>query len=136
MPLIEHLNILYCGLPPSLANSISDLISDSSPDSTYESVKAEILGRKSASAQISFRHLLENEDIGDRTPTQFPRHLRELSGGSNNDEELLRMLLLFRLPPTVTAILAPSLDSSGLNQVATMGDKIMEIALSGTFSPV
>lgn len=134
VPVTERLNILYCGLPSTLADSVSDLISDPSPEATYESVKSEIVRRNSTSSQTAFRQLMEDEDMGDRSPTQFLRRLRQLNGDSDSNEGFLRKLFIDRLPALVTTILAPSLETNTLDQIATMGDKIMDFSNGGSSS--
>lgn len=124
-----RLGILFCGLPAQLARSASDLISG--PYKRYEEVKAEILRRNTPSAQQKFRSLMEDDQIGDRTPTEYLARLRELSGGASRNEELLKRLFLSRLPSTVTAVLAPSADQKDLDELAAMADKICEFSACG-----
>lgn len=44
-------------------------------------------------------HLLTAGDMGDRTPSQYLRHLRTLAGPIQLPENFLRKLSLQRLPP-------------------------------------
>ncbi|CAK9821235.1 hypothetical protein ANTRET_LOCUS1 [Anthophora retusa] len=71
------------------------------------------------------QELLEHEEIGDRTPSQFLRHLRNLAGTAVPDE-FLRTLWLNRLPTAMRAILATQTDTP-LNKTAELADKINEV---------
>ncbi|CAB3233724.1 unnamed protein product [Arctia plantaginis] len=73
------------------------------------------------------RQLIGEEELGDRRPSQFLRHLRSLSGNVLSDDNILRQLWLRRLPQQVQAILASQLDLD-LNKLAELADKVMEIA--------
>ncbi|XP_011705737.1 PREDICTED: uncharacterized protein LOC105460940, partial [Wasmannia auropunctata] len=71
------------------------------------------------------RKLLEQEEIGDRKPSQFLRHLTALAGATVSTE-LLRTLWLGRLPPQMQAILATR-SADDLEDVAEQADRIYEV---------
>ncbi|XP_077277502.1 uncharacterized protein LOC143905786 [Temnothorax americanus] len=73
----------------------------------------------------STRQLLEHEELGDRRPTQFLRHLRTLAG-ENIPDSLLRTLWLGRLPTTMQTVLATRAEDP-LNSVAEQADRIHEM---------
>ncbi|XP_033225837.1 uncharacterized protein LOC117178518 [Belonocnema kinseyi] len=75
------------------------------PSWTYANLKAQLIDRLSASQDQKTRRLLEHEEIGDQTPSQFLRHLRGLAGNVFPDT-VLRPLWLGRLPTAAQAILA------------------------------
>ena len=70
------------------------------------------------------RRLLEREEIGDRTPSQFLRHLRELAVSAVPDH-FLKTIWTARLPKVMQGILATQ-DASPLDQIAVLADKIYE----------
>ncbi|XP_070170848.1 uncharacterized protein [Polyergus mexicanus] len=69
--------------------------------------------------------LLEHEELGDRKPSQFLRHLRTLAG-TNISEQLLRTLWLERLPSQMQVILATKIEDR-LKDVAEQADCIAEV---------
>ena len=46
----RHLTLLLCGMPPSLAKTVREIITSPPPDITYQTLKAEVLKRNTASA--------------------------------------------------------------------------------------
>ncbi|CAI9716145.1 Hypothetical predicted protein [Octopus vulgaris] len=75
----QQLQILYGCMPPQLASTARDLITDPGPDATYASVKLEVEKRNTRSEESRFNELMADEELGDRTPSEFLRRLRELS---------------------------------------------------------
>ncbi|XP_014787952.1 uncharacterized protein LOC106881938 [Octopus bimaculoides] len=125
----QQVSLLYCGMPTPLAHSVRDLITDPHPDATYVSVKSEVLRRNTQSANSKFQMLMQDEHLGDKTPSGFLRRLREVSDTSPEDNSLLRKLFFSRLPLNVQSILATVVDSNSLDQLATMVDKIIEFTV-------
>ncbi|XP_071445433.1 uncharacterized protein [Hetaerina americana] len=108
------------------AVEVEDVITNPPLTDKYAKLKAEILLRLSASQETRIRQLLEHEEIGDRKPSQFLRHLRTLAGSSVTDD-FLRSLWLGRLPSSHQTILATQAGVE-LNSVAQLADKIHEVS--------
>lgn len=72
------------------------------------------------------KQLLEHEELGDRRPSQFLRHLRTLAGTSVPDS-LIRTLWLGRLPAQMQVSLATRAEDR-LDEVAEQADRILEIS--------
>lgn len=106
------------------ALEVEDIITTPPTKNKYATVKTELIKRLSTSQQQKLKQLLEHEEIGDRTPSQFLRHLRNLAGSTVN-EEFLRTLWLNRLPAVMQAILAAQSDLQ-LDKLANIADKIKE----------
>ncbi|XP_014781788.1 uncharacterized protein LOC106877408 [Octopus bimaculoides] len=70
---------------------------------------------------------MADEELGERTPSEFLRYLRELSG-ERTDALLHRKIFFSRLPSHVRTILVMALDANMVDQVATMVDKILEFS--------
>ncbi|CAI9742407.1 Hypothetical predicted protein [Octopus vulgaris] len=70
---------------------------------------------------------MQDEEPGDRKPSQFLWHLCELSD-TTEDNLLLWKLFFSQLPPNVQTILATAVDINTVDQLATMADKILEFA--------
>uniref|UniRef100_A0A6P7FT92 Uncharacterized protein LOC114333740 n=1 Tax=Diabrotica virgifera virgifera TaxID=50390 RepID=A0A6P7FT92_DIAVI len=70
------------------------------------------------------KRLLEHEELSDRRPSQFLRHLHSLAGTTVPDN-IVRSLWLGRLPSSTQAILAIQAKAS-LDAVAELADTISE----------
>lgn len=98
-------------MPAPLARSVRDLIKDLIPDTTYSSLKYEVLRRNMQSAESRFRTLTEDEYLGDWCSSKFLRRLRELSDSFIEDS-----------PLNLQSILAPTTDARSLDQIAVIAD--------------
>ncbi|XP_014782578.1 uncharacterized protein LOC106878010 [Octopus bimaculoides] len=123
----QQLQLLYCGMAAPLATSARDLVTDPSPDATYASVKAEIQCCNTRSVESHFSELMADEELGDRTLSQFLRRLSE-SSGDPTDAPLLQQIFFSRLPSDIQMILAMALEYNTVDQIATMVDKILEFS--------
>ena len=90
----------------------------------YNQLKAELVRRLSTSREQSERQLLSDEEMGDRKPSQFLRHLKGLAPGIPDD--FLLTIWANRLPPHVQAILAGQTEGS-LDSASHLADRIREI---------
>ena len=101
-------------------------IIDSTPENgQYEALKVALIKRLSDSSSMRVRKLLEGEEIGDRTPSQFLRHLRNLAGTSVNEEFLL-ILWTARLSTSTQHGLV-GLPEKSLNALAEIAERVHEI---------
>lgn len=105
---------------------IEDIIINPPPADRYTHLKNELIRRFSQSEVQRVRLLLTEEELGDRKPTQFLRHLRSLAGNTLSNESILRQLFMRRMPQHLQAILAASTDS--LDDIAVHADKILEVS--------
>uniref|UniRef100_A0A6P7G4H3 Uncharacterized protein LOC114337627 n=1 Tax=Diabrotica virgifera virgifera TaxID=50390 RepID=A0A6P7G4H3_DIAVI len=90
----------------------------------YVKLKSELIKKLSAFQQQKFKRLLEHEELGDRRPSQFVRHLQSLAG-TIVPYNIVRSLWLGRLPSSTQAILATQAKAS-LDAVAELADTISE----------
>lgn len=114
------------------AVEVEDVIIAPPEHDKYETLKRELINRLSAPKHQRRTQLLNNEELGDRKPSQFLRHLRSLAGNDVGDD-FLRSLWISRLPSYLQAIITTQ-DSCQLDDVAQLADKIMEIPNHGCFS--
>ncbi|GFT41817.1 uncharacterized protein TNCV_1666801 [Trichonephila clavipes] len=84
----------------------------------------QLINRLSLSEEQRVRKLLGREELGDRKPSQFLRHLRSLAADIEIKPTLLRSLLLQRLPLHVQAILQGQ-STFEPYQMANMADRII-----------
>ena len=62
-------------LEPKYVMEVEDIIDSPPENGQYEALEAALIKRLSDSSSMRVRKLLEGEEIGDRTPSQFLRHL-------------------------------------------------------------
>lgn len=121
---------LIGNLDAKYAHEVEDILSNPPPAGCrYEKTKELLIKRFSMSEEARVRQLLDGEELGDRKPSQFLRHLRALAGPSFSDDSIIRQLWTRRLPDQVRAILASHPDLS-LEKLADLADNIIEV-----FSP-
>ncbi|XP_029634918.1 uncharacterized protein LOC115210455 [Octopus sinensis] len=122
----QQLHILLSSIPPSLANSLKDIIIDTTKDATYPSFKSEIIYRMAIPESKRFCTLICDEYLDGRTPTQLLCRMRELTEDSSKDSSLLKQLFFSCLPSHVQGILTPSMDVTPIDQLALSADRILE----------
>lgn len=103
---------------------VRDLIMSDDADRPYSTLKEALITRLGASQEQKIRRLLEQEEMGDRKPTQYLRHLRKL-GGTSFQEDAYKSIFLSRIPQTARAILAAHNDLT-LDQLAAIADNIVD----------
>lgn len=113
-------------LDPRSLKEVKKIVVNPPPENSYEILKTELVRRPTDSDTTRIRRLLEAKEIGDRTPTQFLRHLRRLAGPTVN-EELVTEIWRIRLPIRTQEILAVTTIKEGL-QLAEVADRIHDIA--------
>jgi hypothetical protein len=113
------------------AAEVEDVITSPPVVGKYQTLKAKLIQRLSISEEQRVRKLISDEDLGDRKPSQFLRHLRTLAGSSPLQEKLLRQLWVRRLPQQVQVILTTQLDLP-LDKLADLADRILEVQPSAS----
>jgi hypothetical protein len=116
------------------AAEVEDVITNPPPTGRYDPIKAELIRRLSLSEEQRVGQLLMHEEMGDRRPTHFLRHLRNLAGPSV-PPDFLRTLWINRLPPNIQAISATQAQVA-LDDVAQLADKIAEVMPPPCVAPV
>ncbi|XP_071439031.1 uncharacterized protein [Hetaerina americana] len=107
------------------AIEVEDVITNPPSTGKYIAIKTELISRLTTSREQRIRQLLEDEEIGDRKPSAFLRHLKTLADESVS-EDFLKTLWQNRLPSDMNAILTCQ-DSAKLEELARMADKLSEI---------
>lgn len=121
---------VIASLSPEYAAEVRDLVLKPPADNPYDVLKQQLIGRTAASEQRRFQQLFTAEVLGDRKPTQLLRRMQQLLGSRSDttDSSFLRELFLQRLPANVRMVLASTPDTSSLDKLAEMADKVMEVA--------
>lgn len=114
-------------LSPEYLEEVEDIIASPPAENKYEALKTALIKRLTESDSQQARKLLENVEMGDKTPTQFWRYMRKLANGKLQDDFLLEMWKR-RLPSKVQQILAANKIADG-NELAEIADRVYEVLL-------
>lgn len=115
---------IIAALPPRFATEVKDIIISPPAADPYTQLKTQLIKRLCATQEEKTRQLLEREEIGDRKPSQFLRHLQSLAD-TTISESLIKTLWMSRLPKCVQVALAIVKDQS-LTDLASHADSIIE----------
>jgi len=96
-----------------------------SANDPYTTLKTKLVRRLSASRDQRVRQLLTQEEMGDRKPSQFLRHLISLAPDVPDD--FVRSIWFSRLPLHIQAILAGQSEGN-LEAASQLADMIAEVA--------
>lgn len=117
---LGHLENLY-------SREVKDIIVRPPATGKYEKLKTELIKRLSASNEKKLKQLLMHEELGDRKPSQFLRHLSGLAG-DNVPEDFIKTIWTSRLPRSIQTVLAGQPASTPIDELADLADRINEIA--------
>ncbi|XP_068619285.1 uncharacterized protein [Battus philenor] len=112
-------------LDQQYAAEMKDIIIAPPHENKFLKLKTELIKRLSASQEKKLKQLLMHEELGDRKPSQFLRHLQTLAGPAVPDS-FLRTLWSSRLPHNVQTIIASQADTP-LEAAADLADRVYEI---------
>ena len=115
----QRYNLVLAKLDSRTIREVADVIANPPEKDRYAAVKGELIGRLSSTRQEKIRQLLEKEEIGDRSPSKFLRHLKALAGSSTTDE-FLATIWMGRLPPSLRPILTVLSPDLPLDKVAAV----------------
>lgn len=107
------------------AVEVEDIIESPPQSDKYSKLKSELIKRLSASKERKVKQLLDHEQLGDRKPSQFLRHLQHLAG-PNVPADFIRTIWTSRLPSSMQTIIASQAESL-LENVAELADRIQDI---------
>ncbi|XP_015123791.1 uncharacterized protein LOC107045898 [Diachasma alloeum] len=113
-------------LDPKAAAEVQDILLNVPAETPYTGLKEALIVRLTLSRDARLQQLLNREVLDDRKLSQFLRHLRSLD--DTVPDNILRTKWLSRLPMTTQSILASQADIA-LDRLATLADKLHEIAL-------
>lgn len=105
---------------------VEDIITDPPATGAYNKLKTELIKRLSVSKERKVKQLLQSEELGDRKPSQFLRHLQHLAGPTI-PEDFLRTIWTSRLPANLQTVIASRLTMT-LSELADLADSVHDIA--------
>lgn len=113
-------------LDPQYADEVEDIILSPPDTNKYGKLKDELIKRLSASRDKKIKQLLMHEELGDRKPSQFLRHLQHLAGPGVPDD-FVKALWSERLPTGTQTIIASQQTTLSLEALADLADRIHDI---------
>ncbi|MES9975809.1 MAG: hypothetical protein ABW094_16250 [Candidatus Thiodiazotropha sp.] len=105
-------------------------------DAPYDKLKAALLQRTAISEEKRLNQVLNDLQLGDQTPSQFLRRMRQAAEGCRFDDKLLRHLWMQRLPENIQAIISPFVETSALDDLASSADKVAERLYSSSITHI
>ena len=117
-------------LSTDVAMEIRDLLLTPPEENPYDVLRQKLIERTAASEQRRLRELFTAEELGDRKPTQLLRRMQLLLGdkAGTTDGSIIKELFLQRMPQSVRMVLASVSESTPLEELAALADKIREVA--------
>lgn len=121
---------VIAALDLSAATDIRDILENPPAQAKYQTLKDALIQRLAVSEAARIQKLLSNEQIGDRTPSQHLRYLRELAG-ANFTDVALASIWRSALPADVQRIVVGNeTEGLSLDNVAKIADRVTEIDVS------
>lgn len=114
-------------LETKYALQVKDVITNPPPANKFEKLKSELIRRRSASQEKRIQQLLIHEELGDRMPSQFLRHLQSLAGSSGTSD-LIKSIWTNRLPVNIQTVIASQIADLQIEKLAEIADRVFEIA--------
>jgi hypothetical protein len=107
------------------ATEVEDIITSPPDQHPYTTLRTKLVRQLSPSREQRIRQLITLEQMGDRKPSQFLRHLRSLAPDVPDD--FLQSIWPSQLPPKVQTILT-GLPEGSLDSATRCADGISEVA--------
>ncbi|XP_069358833.1 uncharacterized protein [Maniola hyperantus] len=107
------------------AKAVKELIVNPPERHRYNKIKTELIRRLSASHEKKVKQLLTHEELGDRKPSQFLRHLQDLAGPAV-PADFIKSIWSQRLPSNIQTLVA-SQPTLSLEQLADLADHVHDI---------
>lgn len=100
---------------------------DTPAPTPYTNLKSALINRNTLSERQRLEQILSRETIGNRKPSEFYRHLRQISGDSKLvTDELIKSLWLRNLPPQIHQSLISS-GKNDVNELSSLADTLFEV---------
>ncbi|XP_052830232.1 uncharacterized protein LOC128249782 [Octopus bimaculoides] len=119
---------LIGALSPEIMMEVRDLIMAPPGSVSYDTFKNELIKRTSVSEQRRLHQLLISEELGDKTPSQLLRRMKQLLGDQTLPDGIFKQIFLKRLPANTQVILASTKESASVDELAEIADRIAETA--------
>lgn len=126
---------VVAALDANLLQQIYDVVRNPpvAPASKYDAVKNAVIRNFSESEQRRAQQFVTGLQLGDKKPSHLLNELKRM-GGENQDEKLLKVLWMNRLPIQVQTCLAAV--TQPLNALAELADSVMETFRVGSSNQI
>lgn len=122
-------NYVIAHLDNKHSKEVKDIIVSPPATQKYQKLKTELIKRLSASNEKKIKQLLMHEELGDRKPSQFLRHLKSLAG-SDVPDDFLKTIWISRLPHGIQTVLAGQPAAAPIEDLADLADRVNDLASS------
>lgn len=123
---LTKFNYVLSHLDRQYSVEVEDVIIAPPDTGKYDKLKSELIKRLSVSKEKKVKQLLQMEELGDRKPSQFLRHLQHLAGPTI-PEDFVRTIWTSRLPSNLQTIVASQV-SLPLLELSDLADRVHDIA--------
>ncbi|XP_049815543.1 uncharacterized protein LOC126262771 [Schistocerca nitens] len=125
---LEQFTLVICNLDQRASSVVSDIIMQPPPQQAYATLKTALISRCTKPVDQRISQLLYHEKRGDRSPSDFYRHLRAMVDPSVFSDTLLLHIWQQQLPPQVglTLIAYEGRPLSELLQVADRAHSLFD----------
>lgn len=122
---------VIAALPPEVVCKVSDLVTSNPKEGDFEKLKAGLISRCAESKTKRLHAVLDTEEIGDKTPSEFYHHLRHLVNDLDVSDSVLFDRWLQKLPDTIKSpITALQHTLKEMDKILPVADSMYEIAKS------
>ncbi|RWS11202.1 uncharacterized protein B4U79_04372, partial [Dinothrombium tinctorium] len=121
-------NYIASSLSGEIASEVRDLLISPPKENMYGALKKALISRTSVSEEQRLQQLLQQEELGDRKPSQLLRRMKQLVGDKISiiESTMFRSLFMQRLPEKIRLVLVAAKEEK-LETIAEMADKVMEV---------
>lgn len=117
-------NLIVAKLNKEIIQQVTDILVSPPATNKYAALKTRLLSVYEETENRKIQKLISEMDLGDQSPSQLLRKMRDLAGDKIKDETLI-VLWQNHLPTAVRAVLAVA-DKSNLDILASIADTIIE----------
>jgi hypothetical protein len=122
-------NYVIAHLDNQYSREVKDIIISPPATQKYDKLKFELIKRLGISNERKTKQLLMHEELGDRKPSHFFRHLKDLAGPAVPDD-FIKSIWTSRLPHGVQMVLAGQPASTSLEDLCDLADRVNDLACS------
>jgi hypothetical protein len=117
---------VVASLPQEIILKVLDVIKAVPEDDTkYETLRGKLIERLSMSEEKRLQQILYQEQMGDRSPSEFYRHLEQIAGTTVISEKIRMKLFTDRLPSPIDSTVI-QLQSQGSDVFLKVADVLWE----------
>lgn len=115
-------NFVVANLDRQALTQISDLLLAPPETNKYQTLKTRLIEAFEETEERRLQQLLEGLELGDQTPSQLLRRIKEMAGTSGAPTSIIQVLWMNKLPAHVRAIISTC--TGDLENQAKIADKV------------